>query len=126
MAHHEEQDRRSLMLTTEAVRMMQEDPALIDRALGILDRWEAKESKPHPSFIEWRRILLERDWDAALADNDYGQQLRQSSPCCILPEQKRLEIVWECRGDKSGISKEEWLARIREANEKLLAKNYFV
>lgn len=125
MAHHEEQDHQSLMLHTEAVKMMQADPALIDRALRILDRWEA--TRPHQSYVEWRRILLECDWEAALSTSDFGQQLRQSSPIgCILPEEKRLEIIWECRGDKSGISKEEWLIRVREANEKLLHKNFFV
>lgn len=120
MANHEEQDRQSLMLHTEAVRMMQDEPALIDRALSILDRWESKQSKSHPSFMEWRRILLERDWDAALATSEFGNQIRQSSPVgCVLPEEKRLEIVWECRGHKSKLSKEEWFRQMRDAQERL-------
>lgn len=98
MAHHEEQDRQSLMLHTEAVQMMQADPALIDRALRILDRWEAMKSQPHPSHVEWRRILLERDWAAALSTSERGNQIRQSSPMsCVLPNEKRLAIMQQCR-----------------------------
>lgn len=101
--------------------MMQDDPALIDRALSILDRWESKESKPHPSFVEWRRILLERDWDAALATSEHGNQIRQSSPVgCVLPEEKRLEIIWECRGGKSKLFKEEWFRQMCDAQERLV------
>ena len=79
MAHHEEQDRQSLMLHTEAVRMMQADPALIERALSVLERWEGMESKPQPSFVEWRRILKERDWDAALPDSSNRRQQRSQN-----------------------------------------------
>jgi len=78
--------------------MMQEDPALIACALSTLERWERMESKPHPSFVEWRRILLERDWDAALSTSELGNQIRQSSPVgCVLPEEKRLAIMRQCR-----------------------------
>lgn len=127
MANHEEQDHQSLMLHTDAIRMMQEDPALIACALSTLERWERMESKSHPSFVEWRRILLERDWDAALSTSELGNQIRQSSPVgCVLPEEKRLEIIWECRGDKSKFTKEEWFRQIKDANEKLLTKNHFV
>ena len=95
--------------------MMQEDPALIARALSILERWERMESKPHPSHVEWRRILLERDWDTALSTSEFGNQIRQSSPVgCVLPEEKRLEIIWECRGDKSKFTKEEWFRQIHD------------
>lgn len=100
MAHHEEQDRQSLMLHTEAVLMMQADPSLIDRALRILDRWDGMKSKPHPSHIEWRRILLERDWEAALSTSERGNQIRQSSPMsCVLPNEKRLAIMRQCRSE---------------------------
>lgn len=107
--------------------MMQEDPALIACALSTLERWECMESKPHPSFVEWRRILLERDWEAALSTSEQGNQIRQSSPVgCVLPEEKRLEIIWECRGGKSKLTKEEWFQQMQEATKKLLAKNHFV
>jgi len=70
---------------------------------------------------EWRRILRERDWETALAVSEWGNQIRQSSPfCCILPEEKRLEIIWECRGGKSKLSKEEWFRQMREAKERMV------
>lgn len=115
MADHKEQDRQSLMLHAEAVRMMQADPALIERALGILERWQGMESKPNPSWAEWRRILLERDWSTALSTSDHGYQIRQSSPVgCILSNEKRLDIIWECRGSKSSLTKEEWIRQMAE------------
>lgn len=96
MAHHYEQDQQSLMLHTEAVKRMQETPALIDRAISILERWMKKTQ--HPAYIEWQRILQERDWDAALSVSEQGNQIRQSSPCsCTLPNDVRLGIIRQCR-----------------------------
>ncbi len=96
MANHYEQDQQSLMLHTEAINRMRDNPALIDRALSILERWMKKTT--HPSFLEWQRILQERDWDAALSISEYGNQIRQSSPCsCTLPDDVRLRIIRQCR-----------------------------
>lgn len=115
MADHKEQDRQSLMLHTEAIKMMQADSALIERALSTLDRWEGMEFKPHPSLVEWRRILLEHDWSTALSTSDHGYQIRQSSPVgCILSNEKRLDIIWECRGSTSSLTKEEWKQQMAE------------
>lgn len=121
MAHHEEQDRQSLMLHTEAVRMIQADPALIERIQSILERWISQDPIPNPVWDEWRRILRERDWETALAVSECGNQIRQASPLgCILPEEKRLEIIWECRGGKSDISKDDWFRQMREAQERMV------
>jgi hypothetical protein len=101
MALHEEQDHRSLMLNTEAIKRMQADPALIDSALGILERWAAMEWRNKnqiPLFVEWQRILHERDWDVALTTGDLGNHLRKFSPCaCTLPDDIRIEILRRCR-----------------------------
>lgn len=98
MADHKEQDCQSLMLHTEAVRMMRDDPSLIGRALEILERWSSMETKPYPLFDEWKRILLERDWGAALSTGDSGNQIRQASPIsCVLPNKVRLEIIKSCK-----------------------------
>jgi len=120
MAHHQEQGHQSLMLHTEAVRMIRADPALIERIQSILERWISQDPRPNPVWDEWRRILRERDWETALAVSEWGNQIRQSSPLCILPEEKRLEIIWECRGGKSKFSKEEWLMQVREAKERMV------
>jgi len=98
MTHHQEQDQRSLMLHTAAIKLMQQDALLIERALGILDRW-MKSTVIHsaPLLKEWRRILTERDWDLALSKSERGNQLRQASPvACILPNKQRLEIIKSC------------------------------
>lgn len=98
MALHQEQDYQSLMLHTAAIRLMQEDPRLIERALGILNRWmQAKVLHSRPLLQEWQRILLERDWELALSTSERGNQLRQASPVsCILPNKQRLEIIRSC------------------------------
>lgn len=119
MAHHKEQDIQSLKLHEEAVKLLQADPALLERAQSILERWISQDM-PNPVWDEWRRILREQDWETALAVSEWGNQLRQSSPLCILPEEKRLEIIWECRCDKSKLSKEEWLGQMREAKERMI------
>lgn len=100
--------------------MIQADPALIERIQSILERWISQDSIPNPVWDEWRRILREQDWETALAVSEWGNQIRQSSPLCILPEEKRLEIIWECRGGKSKLSKEEWFRRAREAKERMV------
>lgn len=99
MAHHQEQDHRSLMLHTEAIRMMQADPTLLERAQAILERWLAMHPKgPHELWDEWRAILEQRNWEASLSTSERGNQIRQASPCsCILPNEKRLEILRRCR-----------------------------
>ncbi len=88
-----------MMLHTAAVRLMQEDPRLIERALGILDRWmQASVLHSRPLLQEWQRILLERDWDQALSKSERGNQLRQASPVsCILPNKQRLDIIGACK-----------------------------
>lgn len=126
MALHQEQDRQSLMLHTEAIRMMQADPALIERAQSTLERWYSKETKPYSLWDEWRRILRERDWNTALSTSDWGNQIRQASPVgCILPEEKRLEIIWECRGGKSKLTKDEWFRQMREVQERVKLMDYY-
>jgi hypothetical protein len=97
MPNHQEQDHQSLMLHTEAIRRMKGDAALIDCALKILERWSGMENIPNPIFKEWERILLEHDWDTALAVSERGNQIRQSSPVsCTLPNDVRVEIMRLC------------------------------
>lgn len=99
MAHHQEQDYRSLMLHAAAIKLMCQDELLIKRALAILDRWmQADVIHSGPLLKEWRRILVERDWELALSDSERGNQLRQASPvACVLPNEQRLEIIKSCR-----------------------------
>lgn len=95
------------MLHTAAIRLMQEDSRLIERALGILERWmQAKVLHSRPLLQEWQRILLERDWDLALSKGARGNQLRQASPVsCILPNEQRLAIIRSCKKATLNIEK---------------------
>lgn len=99
MAHHYKQDYQSLMLHTAAVKLMQNDSRLIERALNILNRWRMDtELHSRPLLEEWQRILQEQDWNTALSKSEKGNQLRQASPVsCILPNKERLEIIKSCK-----------------------------
>ena len=78
---HGRHDRRSLALHLEAVRMLQEQPALAQRVLDVLDRWETVADLQSKMLRdEWRRIVLGRLWDLAIEDSERGRQLRQASP----------------------------------------------
>lgn len=97
--HHREQDQQSYQLHVEAVKLMRADPALIDRAIGILQQWgQLAHPCSKPLRDAWLRILNNHDWDAALAEDDFGMQIRQASPlACILPNARRLEIIRSCK-----------------------------
>ena len=99
MALHQEQDARSLALHVAAVSLMRADETCIARALEILARWDTHVSqRSKPLRDEWVRILREKDWTAALAEDERGNQLRQASPCaCILPTEQRLAIIKKSR-----------------------------
>lgn len=93
--HHAKQDRQSLMLHVEAVKMLESDPSLANRALATLARWDghvAKRSKPLRD--RWVQIITTRDWALALEKSERGNQLRQASPLAtLLPEDVRLKVL---------------------------------
>lgn len=96
---HQPQDRQSLLMHREAVRMLKVDPLLAERALAILARWVPHVcSRSSPLRERWAQIILERDWDAALEESERGNQLRQASPLSILlPNKVRLAIIQSMR-----------------------------
>ena len=92
---HGPQDLQSLLMHREAVQRLLAEPALAKRAQRTLKRWRANaDPRSHELLDEWERILHERDWAAALQENERGQQLRQASPLStLLPEDVRLAII---------------------------------
>ena len=72
-SHHGPQDYQSLLMHREAVRMILAEPALADKALAILARWDT-----HASL--------------------HSKPLRQASPmACLLPTEVRLGIIAQAR-----------------------------
>lgn len=102
---HGSADAQSLALTAAAIANLQSTPALIANVLRTLDHWDRvapPASKPLRDV--WRHILLDRDWDRALASDDRGQQLRQASPLgAALTRDERLNIIRRCKGPTSSI-----------------------
>lgn len=99
---HNLQDRQSLLMHREAVRMLQDDPSLAEKALSILKRWDAHVSEcSKPLRDRWVQVIMERDWAAALEESERGNQLRQASPLAILlPNDVRLHIIRTIRKEK--------------------------
>lgn len=97
--HHGPQDYQSLLMHRKAVSMVRADPALIEKALGILSRWDGVvDSNSKPLRDEWVRILKTQNWSLALEESDRGNQLRQASPMAILlPQKVRLQIIQDVK-----------------------------
>jgi len=102
---HRISDWQSLRLHQAAVEILKLQPERLQAVLATLDHWDAvapKASKPLRD--EWRAILEGGHWERALALDDRGQQLRQSSPLGrALPAGRRLEIIRACKGRNSSI-----------------------
>lgn len=96
---HAPQDLQSLLLHQEAVKLIQSDPSLVQRARQTLQRWRAQgDGRTLPLWDAWLRILDQSDWAKALANTQRGKQLRQASPLAtLLPQATRLRILAEAR-----------------------------
>jgi transcriptional regulator with XRE-family HTH domain len=109
---HGPQDLQSLLLHKEAVRLIQLDPSLVQRARSTLERWRVQgDTHTVPLWDEWTGILERADWAKALANTQRGRQLRQASPLSTLvPEAARLRILADVKAlrrvGKSGRQKE--------------------
>lgn len=102
---HDIQDLQSLMLHKEAVRLIHDDPDLIQKALDNLERWR-KSPRAHAGFLwdEWSVILHRREWRRALSNSRRGKELRQASPLpTILPPEVRSDILAQVEALKKGV-----------------------
>lgn len=100
---HRVSDWQSLRLNQAAIDALQRHPERLQAVLATLDHWDTvapQTSKPLRD--EWREIVLGGLWERALALDDRGQQLRQSSPLGrALPAGQRLEVIRACKGRNS-------------------------
>lgn len=104
-AKHELQDLQSLMLHEEAVRLLQKQPELVEKALATLERWR-QSGDSHSRFLwdEWSVILNRRAWRRALSQTKRAKELRQASPLAtLLPPEVRERVLAEVRRLKAGV-----------------------
>ncbi|MBN9371724.1 hypothetical protein JNX00_02765 [Hydrogenophaga sp. YM1] len=92
-------ERFTLAFHREALQRVARSPELIDRALAVLDRWEASglSNGSTPYREEWRQLLLARDvsrlTQAVCADGDHAATLRGMSPLgFVLPDEERQRL----------------------------------
>lgn len=100
---HEPEDRQSLLMHTESVRMVISDPSLKSRLVEILDHWDKVCTNNSKSLRDqWRLNIASDDWASALSTSERGNQIRQASPMsCILPNEKRLAIIRQISDEKA-------------------------
>lgn len=103
---HDIQDLQSLVLHEEAVKLLRKQPALISRALQILEEWRSS-GNAHSRVLwdEWSVILNRRDWRRVLARTRRSKELRQASPLTVLlPPDVRDRVMEEVQHLKRGIA----------------------
>ncbi|MDQ0142380.1 helix-turn-helix transcriptional regulator [Cupriavidus necator] len=104
-SRHEAQDLQSMALHKEAIRMIQNDPALLDRAREVLRRWRLQgDSRSDSLWSEWEAILAKQSWRKVLGRTRRAQELRQASPLpTILPEALRQDVLAQIQSLKKGV-----------------------
>lgn len=96
--NHEELDQRSLALHQLVIARVERDPSLLARAQTTLARWQKTSSvRTQPALLQWAKVLaqgLKAVKQAALLQDDEGQNLRQSSPlACLLTPRERWDFL---------------------------------
>lgn len=102
---HRIQDLQSLALHEEAVRRVRAEPALLQQAQAVLQKWlNAGDQRSATLWVEWKDILEHRKWRKALERTHRAQELRQASPMtAVLPPDVRKRILQEIRELKEGV-----------------------
>ena len=105
-SRHQSQDLQSLALHDAAVKLVQNDSALLQQAQDTLQRWLDAGKSPQSAELwrEWQQILSERKWRAVLGRTRRAQELRQASPLTpLLPQDQRLQIIAQINALKKGL-----------------------
>lgn len=104
-SRHRIQDLQSLALHEEAVRRVRAEPALIQQAQAVLQKWlDAGDQRSASLWVEWKDILEHRKRRKALGRTHRAQELRQASPMtAVLPPEVRKRILQEVRELKEGV-----------------------
>lgn len=104
-SRHQAQDLQSLVLHEEAVRRVRADPALLQQAQEILQKWLTTDNQRSASlWLQWQTILEEGTWGKVLGRTRNAQQLRQASPLPpLLTPAVRERILSEVSSLKKGV-----------------------
>lgn len=105
-SRHDVQDLQSLVLHEEAVRLVREQPALLEQARSTLKRWlGGPPTHTTPLWQEWQDILQQQAWRKVLGKTLRAQQLRQASPLVtVLPRAARERVLAEASSLKRGVT----------------------
>ena len=91
--HHGAQDYQSLLMHVEAVRLLNDDPGLVERAVATLARWrETADPRSYSLLDEWSGILERRDGNLAVARTER----RALVESCGLHEVQRERVPRDC------------------------------
>jgi transcriptional regulator with XRE-family HTH domain len=105
-SRHDAQDLQSLALHEEAVRLVREQPELVDQAQTTLKRWlGGRVSNTTSLWQEWQGILERRSWRKVLGRSRRAQELRQASPLItVLPAAVRERVLADISQLKKGVT----------------------
>lgn len=105
-SRHQIQDLQSVALHEAAIRTVQENPALLDKAKATLQLWLTTKpaSRSASLWEEWQRILQGRNWRKVMGRTRRAQELRQASPLAtILPDAVRQQVLTAVNELRSGV-----------------------
>jgi len=105
MNSHTAIDARSLEMDRLIANRLSENPAVLDKARGVLANWMAScDASVRPAFEKWRSILygpLSGVFAVLEGEDERSVRLRQSSPFCgILTPAERTAILLSHRHDQ--------------------------
>jgi hypothetical protein len=95
-------DQRSLRLHELVAEKIRRDPALLERAGEILERWRRQVDPRTVVYLdEWRRLVasgMDECLKVAVEDSEHAAALRQSSPLsCLLGGKERQFFLKDWR-----------------------------
>lgn len=98
MPSHQQIDQRSLAFGRAIAQRLRQEPELIERAQGTLNRWKQSASPGvTATFEEWKKILdgpVEQVVELLCGEDERAVRLRQSNPFVgVLDERERTAII---------------------------------
>jgi transcriptional regulator with XRE-family HTH domain len=105
-AKHQTQDLLSIALHEEAVRLIKQNPQLVEKAKSTLAGWMNSQptSRSMSLWRDWAAILSNSSWQKVMASTARAQQLRQASPLgAVVPDEIRRRILEQFAAHRKGV-----------------------